>query len=248
MLQQRQREVQRKLMENTCVLIVEDDEELTRLLEIDLKHNGYAVLTARNGVEGLRLFQDYQPALVVLDVDLPLMNGLTVCKHIREESNVPILMMTGHAVSEEEIVEGLNIGADEYMLKPLRNIVFHARVRALLRRANLPDSGRQSLTGYEDDYLCVNLSARRVRVGGKELRLTPTEFKLLAAFITNEGEVLTYQQLLEQVWGTEYTSEYHYPRIYVSHLRRKIEPDAKNPIYIHNEYGTGYRFVAQAQE
>ncbi|MBC7810283.1 MAG: response regulator transcription factor [Burkholderiales bacterium] len=231
------------------VLIIEDDKELSRLLQIDLRRNGYEAITASNGLEGLRLFQDSHPDLVVLDVALPLMNGMQVCQRIREVSDVPILMMTAHAVSEEEIAEGLNIGADEFMLKPLRNIEFHARVRALLRRAKTAENYPQTTqpTVYEDDYLVVDLGGRRVSVNGEEIRLTPTEFKLLATFVRHRGQVLTFQQLLEQVWGYEYTREHHYPRIYVSHLRRKIEPDIKNPTYIQNEYGVGYRFVGTAE-
>ncbi len=227
---------------STRVLIVEDDEEMLRLLQIDLEQKGYKAITASNGLDGLRQFQSSKPDLVVMDVALPLMDGVTLCQRIRELSNIPILMMTAHAVSEDEIARGLDMGADEYMLKPLRNIEFHARVNALMRRVGLGDMSNRP-TVYEDEFLNVNLNSRRVRVDGDEIRLTPTEFKLLATFITNSGQVLTFQQLLEMVWGSEYTSEHHYPRIYVSHLRRKIEPDAKNPTYIHNEYGIGYRFV-----
>lgn len=228
------------------VLIIEDDDEMSRLLQIDLRRNGYEAFVAKNGLDGLRMFEESGADLVVLDIALPLMDGLTVCRKIREFSDIPILMMTAHAVSEEEIAEGLNAGADEYMLKPLRNIEFHARVRALLRRAQPPqDSAQTEPNRYEDPYLSVNLSTRRVHAGGEELRLTPTEFKLLATFIRFQSRVLTFQELLEQVWGVEYTTEFHYPRIYVSHLRRKIEPDVKNPTYIHNEYGVGYRFVGQ---
>ncbi len=235
-------------MEDTLVLIIEDDEEMLRLLAMDLKTHGYQVVTATDGLSGLRLFHEQQPALVVLDIALPVMDGWTVCQRIREQSDVPILMMTAHAVSEEEIAAGLELGADEYMLKPLRNLEFHARVKALLRRAGL---GQQATSGpmrYQDDYLSVDLKTRRVSVGGKEIRLTPTEFKLLAMFIEHPDEVLTFQELLEHVWGPEYSSEHHYPRIYVSHLRRKIEPDVKNPTYIQNEYGVGYRFVGVNKE
>ncbi|NWF71247.1 MAG: response regulator transcription factor [Chloroflexi bacterium] len=229
------------------ILIVEDNKEMSRLLQLDMKRNGYEVATAANGVEGLRLFQEFKPDLVVLDVALPMMNGLTVCQRIRDLSDIPILMMTAHAVSEEQIAEGLNVGADEYMIKPLRNLEFHARVRALLRRARLNDDPKDKTpVNYHDAYLSVDVSARRVCIQGEEVRLTPTEFKLLATFIQHAGEVLTFQQLLERVWGYEYTTEHHYPRIYVSHLRRKIEPDLKNPTYIHNEYGIGYRFIGQA--
>ncbi|MFN8371657.1 MAG: response regulator transcription factor [Anaerolineae bacterium] len=228
------------------ILIVEDNKEMSRLLQLDLKRSGYEVAAASNGVEGLRLFQEFRPELVVLDVALPMMNGLTVCQRIREMSDIPILMMTAHAVSEEQIAEGLNLGADEYMIKPLRPLEFHARVRALLRRARLTDDPKEKIpANYIDPYLSVDLAGRRVCIQGAEIRLTPTEFKLLATFIKHSGEVLTFQQLLERVWGYEYTTEHHYPRIYVSHLRRKIEPDLKNPTYIHNEYGIGYRFVGQ---
>jgi len=132
------------------------------------------------------------------------------------------------------------------MLKPIRNIEFHARVKALLRRAQLADEEGAQPIVYADDYLMVDVDARRVWVGGQQTQLTPTEFKLLATFIRHKGQVLTFQQLLEQVWGFEYTTEHHYPRIYVSHLRRKIEPDPKAPTYIQNEYGIGYRFTGKA--
>ncbi|HML20806.1 MAG TPA: response regulator transcription factor [Aggregatilinea sp.] len=230
---------------STKVLVVEDDVEMNRLLQIDLKRHGYEVYTATNGLDGLRLFHEVRPNLVVLDVALPGMDGMTVCQRIRELSNVPILIMTAHAVTEEEMAEGLNLGADEYLIKPLRNLEFHARINALMRRAQLSDEGAQGSINYSDDYLVVDVDARRVGVNGSEIRLTPTEFKLLATFIRHKGQVLTFQQLLEQVWGYEYNTEHHYPRIYVSHLRRKIEPDAKNPTYIQNEYGVGYRFTGK---
>lgn len=228
------------------ILIIEDDRDLSRLLQLDLQRQGYESIIANNGLEGLRLFHDSRPDMVVLDVAMPLMDGMTVCQRIRELSDVPILMMTAHAVTEEQIAEGLDIGADEFMLKPLRKIEFQARVKALLRRARpLEPDGNDDVTAYHDDYLAVDLDARRVHVDGSEIRLTPTEFRLLATFIKRRGQVLTFQQLLEQVWGFEYTREHHYPRIYVSHLRRKIEPDFKTPTYIQNEYGIGYRFVGQ---
>lgn len=227
------------------VLIIEDDVEMVRLLELDLERHGYDVTVAANGLDGLRMFHEIRPNLVVLDVALPMMDGLTVCQRIRELSNVPILIMTAHAVTEDEIAKGLNLGADEYMIKPIRNIEFHARVKALLRRAQLSDEEGTLPIFYADDYLTIDVDARRVWVAGEEIKLTPTEFKLLATFIKHKGQVLTFQQLLEQVWGVEYTSEHHYPRIYVSHLRRKIEPDAKVPTYIQNEYGIGYRFTGK---
>lgn len=235
-------------MDSPRVLIVEDDEELARLLELDLKRHEFEVMIASNGLEGLRIYQEALPDLVILDIALPMMDGLTVCRRIRDISNVPILMMTAHAVSEQDIAEGLNRGADEYMLKPLGKIEFHARIKALLRRARVNEDSAYVYSGFDDGNLVVDLKTRRVTLKGEEVRLTPTEFKLLATFIRRPEEVLTFQQLLEIVWGAEYTNEHHYPRIYVSHLRRKIEPDPKNPTYIHNEYGIGYRFVGGLKE
>jgi DNA-binding response OmpR family regulator len=225
------------------VLIIEDDQKLARLLQLELAQQGYQVRVAADGLEGLRAFHATRPDLVVLDISLPLMDGRTVCQRIRELSDVPILMMTAHAVTETDIVNGLNMGADEFMIKPLRNLEFLARVRALLRRVRASESDEQLPTHYDDGYLCVDIMMRRVTVNGAEIRLTPTEFKLLSLFIQHPGQVLTFQQLLEKVWGYEYNREHHYPRIYVSHLRRKIEPDLKNPTYIQSEYGVGYRFT-----
>ena len=225
------------------ILIVEDDPDVARSLQLELKLNSYEVIVANDGSKGIQRFQESSPDLGLLDLSLPNMDGMTVCQRIRELSDVPILMMTAQEVTEHQIAEGLNLGADEFMRKPLPTIEFQARIRALLRRSKLFDQNKSQPLRYEDEYLMVDLNSRRVSTRGEEIRLTPTEFKLLATFIRHPGEVLTFQQLLEQVWGFEYTTEHHYPRIYVSHLRRKIEPDPKHPTYIQNEYGVGYRFV-----
>src|SRR5512146_2412411 len=142
------------------VLIIEDDPEMVRLLQLDLEQHGYEPYIAVNGLDGLRMFHEVRPNLVVLDVALPQMDGLTVCQRIRELSNVPILIMTAHAVTEEEIARGLNLGADEYMLKPIRNIEFHARVKALLRRAQRSEDEGTTPIIYADDYLTIDVDAR----------------------------------------------------------------------------------------
>lgn len=227
------------------ILVVEDDAGLRRLLEMDLKRHDYDVITAADGAEGLRAFDESKPDMVLLDLAMPVIDGWEVCRRIREKSNIPIMMMTAHAISEQDIAEGLNMGADEYMTKPLRDVEFHARINALLRRATM-DNHKAPPNSYSDDYLVVEINSRQVTVDGKEVRLTPTEFNLLALFIQNDSQVLSFQDILEQVWGAEYRNEHHYPRIYVSHLRRKIEPDFKNPTYIHNEYGVGYVFNGRA--
>ncbi len=232
-----------------CVLIIDDDDELVRLLRIDLENHHYRVISAHNGVDGLRMYQEHLPDLVVLDVNLPQMDGLSVCQRLREMTNVPILIMTASAISEYDVAEGLNRGADEYMIKPLRQMEFLARVRALLRRASLTEAPASSGPDFDDGYLMVDIRNRRVTLQQREVKLTPTEFKLMAMFVKHLGKVLTFSQILELVWGAEYVSEYHYPRIYVAHLRKKIEPDLKNPTYIHSEYGVGYRFMhSQATE
>jgi two-component system KDP operon response regulator KdpE len=223
------------------ILIIEDDADLARLLQITLTQAGFTINAAGDGREGLQQFAIWKPDLLMLDIDLPEIDGLEVCQRIRQLSNIPILMMTGHAVTEPEIARGLNMGADEYMLKPLGNIELPARIKALLRRAGVEDNSH--ISAYQDEYLSVDLTGRRVQVAGSDVRLTPTEFKLLSTFVKHPGEVLTFERLLETVWGREYITEHHYPRIYVSHLRRKIEKDAQQPEYIRNEYGIGYRFV-----
>jgi two-component system KDP operon response regulator KdpE len=227
------------------ILIIEDDWALARLLQLEVQRHGFEVITVCNGTEGLRQFHEARPDLVVLDLVLPGIDGRMLCQRIRSLSDIPIFIITAQAASEEQIAHGLDMGADEFMLKPLRNIEFMARIRALLRRARAGQSNHRTLNDYRDDYLLVNLGARRVQIQGRDVRLTPTEFKLLAALVTASEQVLTFRELLETVWGTQYRQEVHYPRIYVSHLRRKIEPDPNAPTYIQNEYGVGYRFVSK---
>ena len=227
------------------ILLVEDDRDLVRILETQLRNEGFEVEVARDGLDALRAYHAIRPELVILDIALPLLDGRAVCQRIREVSDVPILMMTAHAVTEQDIVQGLNLGADEFLVKPIRAMEFVARIRALLRRARSHAAEAGLPNQYEDEHLQVDISNRRVVVQDNEVRLTPTEFKLLALLVQHPDQVMTFQQLLEQVWGFEYQREHHYPRIYVSHLRRKIEPDVKNPTYIQSEYGIGYRFTPQ---
>jgi len=224
------------------ILIIEDDPNLGRLLQLELEQSSYLTALAVDGLDGLRQFHDMRPNLVVLDIALPKMDGLSVCQRIREFSNVPILILTAHAISEEDIAKGLDLGADEYLLKPFRHLEFQARIKALLRRAG-PEAEPGTPLVYTDPHLTVDLEKHQVFVKGQEVKMTPTEFKLLSIFVRNRGRVISFQQLLEQVWGYEYTTENHYPRIYVSHLRHKIEPNPESPTYIQNEYGVGYRFM-----
>jgi len=222
------------------ILIVDDDKNIVRLMEYTLKAAGFEVLTAYDGQEGLKQIYAHQPDLVILDIMMPNMDGWTVCQRIREFSQVPVIMVTAKD-RERDIVRGLDLGADDYVVKPVRMPVLVARVRACLRRAEQSRADTRQIT-YTDDYLTVDLPTRRVTVNDELVKLTPTEFSLLARLIQSAGRVLTYKQLLEDVWGWEYTDDIDYLRIYTWHLRQKIEKDPKKPRYILTEHGVGYRF------
>jgi two-component system, OmpR family, KDP operon response regulator KdpE len=226
------------------VLIVDDEQVIRDGLGKKLDNEGFEVVLGENGLEGLRAFHSERPDLVVLDIVMPGgMDGLTVCKRIREVAGTPIMMLSAQAITEEDIIEGLNAGADEYLIKPVRPNEFVARVKALLRRAQLVSTDMEQ--GYNDHYLSVDLQRRHVYVEGQKVHLTPTEFKLLAVLMENAGRVVSQRELLEQVWGEEYIDDIYYPRVYISQLRRKIEPEPSNPIYILTEHRIGYRFEKQ---
>ena len=222
------------------ILIVDDETAIREALGRKLRREGYAVSLAGDGLEGLRMFHDERPELVILDIVMPEMDGLTVCQRIREVAETPIMMLSAKAITEQDIVEGLNAGADEYMVKPIRLNEFVARVRALLRRSQTDTSSSDS--GYDDGYLNVDLQRRHVFVQEEKVHLTPTEFKLLVVLMENAGRVVPQRELLEKVWGVEYVDDVYYPRVYVSQLRHKIEPDPGNPVYILTEHRVGYRF------
>ncbi len=226
-------------------LIVDDELAIRDALGRKLRREGFNVLLAGQGLEGLKIFHAEKPDIVILDIVMPEMNGLTVCQRIREVAETPVMMLSANAITEEDIVEGLKAGADEYLVKPVRLNEFVARVQALLRRSQVASS--EGDPGYNDGYLMVDLQRRHVYVDGKKIHLTPTEFKLLVMLIENAGRVVTQQELLEQVWGHEYADDIYYPRVYISQLRRKIEPDATNPIYIQTEHRVGYRFEKQTR-
>ena len=225
------------------ILIVDDDAALVRLFDQFLTGKGYDVLKANNGQEALRLFFAHKPDLVLLDIVMPEMDGWQTCSRIRDLSDVPIIMLTGQQKDEDDVVRGLDYGADDYLLKPVGSKELLARVRAILRRAELPPAlDVEKRVTYTDDYLAVDIAERKVMVNGKRVKLTPIEFRLLVFLVENAGRILTHQQLLEKVWGWEYTDDLDYVRIYISHLRRKIEPEPAKPRYILTEPGVGYYF------
>lgn len=226
------------------VLIIDDDPMAIQLVAETLRQEDYAVLSAPDGPQGLRAMYEHHPDLIILDVNMPTMDGWTVCQRVREVSNVPIVMLTARD-SPDEIIKGLDLGADDYVTKPFDIKVLLARVRATLRRAVADSAVFKKDVIYSDDYLSINLGERRVTVSGKTVRLTPTEFNLLAYLVDNAARVVTYRELLEQIWGFEYIDDIDYLRVYIWHLRRKLEHDPKDPTYIINELGVGYRFEKQ---
>ena len=225
------------------ILVVDDNATLVKLVDQVLTQKGYEVFKANNGQEALRLLFDQRPDLVLLDVVMPEMDGWQTCSRIRDVSDVPIIMLTGERTGEDDIVRGLDYGADEYLLKPVGNKELVARVRATLRRAETVSSlEKRKETVFNDGFLTVDISERKVTVNGERVKLTPREFRLLALLVENAGHILTHRQVLEKVWGWEYIDDVDYVRIYISHLRQKIEPEPAHPKYVLTESGVGYYF------
>jgi two-component system KDP operon response regulator KdpE len=208
-----------------------------------LSHRGYEVLVAGGGREALKMMFDHKPDLVLLDIVMPGMDGWQTCSRIREISDVPIVMLTGRQKSEADVVRGLDYGADDYLIKPIGSRELAARIQAMLRRSEMPGSeGKERKLSYRDEYLSVDIAERRITVDGERVKLTPTEFKLFAVLLENAGHILTHRQLLEKVWGWEYIDDIDHLRIYIWHLRKKIERDPAQPGYILTEAGVGYYF------
>jgi two-component system KDP operon response regulator KdpE len=224
------------------ILVIDDDPAFVRLVEQVLTPAGFEVLTAGSGEEGLRLLFLHRPDIVLLDVVMPGMDGWQTCSRIRDITDIPIIMLTAQKNTEEDIVRGLDCGADNYLIKPVGRRELVGRVQAIMRRAELPPrEGEKGIT-YSDGYLTVDIAQRKVLVNGERVRLTPIEFRLLALLMQNAGRILTHKQLLEGVWGWEYIDDLDYVRIYIWHLRQKIEPDSAQPKYIITEPGVGYSF------
>lgn len=226
------------------VLLIDDDPSLLRLVEYTLDGEGAHVTTATNGAEGLRRFYATQPDLIVLDVTMPEMDGWETCRNIRQLADVPIIMLTARG-QDSDVVRGYDIGVDDYIVKPFSVDVLVAHARAVLRRAAMPPATPRAST-FDDGWLSVALEERVVLVNGVPAKLTATEFRLFAHLVQNPNRVLTFQQLLSNVWGWEYQDEFHQARLYICRLRQKIERDPKDPQYILTEYGVGYRFAANS--
>jgi DNA-binding response OmpR family regulator len=221
------------------ILLVEDETTVRETLASSLQAEGYDVLTATDGVAGLRRAREDTPDLIVLDLMLPELDGLSLCRILRRESDVPIIMLTARGTEMDKIT-GLETGADDYVVKPFSTGELLARVRANLRRAE--GTGRQSRTRLQSGELTLDLVARRVYRGDEELRLTHKEFDLLAELMRNKGAVLSRDLLLNQVWGYDYVGDSHTVDVHVRWLREKVEDDPSSPVRITTVRGVGYRF------
>lgn len=223
------------------VLIIDGDEDLVRALRRQLEEEGFRVLAACSGVEGLDILQSQHPSLVLLDPVLPCMSGWELCRWIRECSGIPIIVLTALARNEDK-VRGLELGADDYVTKPFHCPELIARVHAVLRRSRSP--WYENVTVRIDDRLLLDRARCQAIVDGQKVALSSVEYKLLECFVDNPGRVLTHQSLLSQIWGWEYVDERSYLKVYVCNLRKKIERNPRKPEYILTERGLGYRFQA----
>jgi len=221
------------------ILVVDDEQEITFVLRSGLTKHGYEVRVAGDGQAALDLFAAWNPELVITDLAMPNMNGIELCRKLRARSTVPIIVLS---VKGEEAtkIEALDLGADDYLTKPFGMGELLARVRAALRRSPEP---AEDETVIRDGDFSVDLSTRTVQVVDKEVKLSPKEFDLLLFFIRNPGKVLTHRALLANIWGGDYTEQTEYLRVFVRHLRKKIEPDPAKPRYILTEPWIGYRFL-----
>lgn len=225
-------------MQQRRILVVDDESGLRELVRINLEHEGFAVVQAENGAQGLAMAQEHQPDLVIMDLMMPEMDGWEACRRLREFSPVPVLMLTAR-VQSQDIVTGLDSGADDYLGKPFNMDELMARVRALLRR--VPSPNRPVTAGNNE--IQIEKQKREVRVRGEAVDLTPTEYDLLLLLAENAGTVMEHEVLLRGVWGQEYTKDNDYLKVYIWHLRRKIESDPRDPKVLLTEWGVGYRLV-----
>jgi two-component system KDP operon response regulator KdpE len=220
---------------------VDDEAKMIRFVRMNLELEGFRVTEAGNGLEALDHVRDDLPDLVLLDVMMPEMDGFETLEHLREISNVPVIMLTVRG-EEDDRIRGLELGADDYVTKPFSPRELISRIRAVLRRVEKPASTAGEAVRI-DDRLSVDFRQREVIVDGKRISLRPTEYRLLYHLVNNPGWVMTHEMLLSKVWGYEYRDDTQLLRLYITYLRQKIEPDAGNPRYIFPERGVGYRFV-----
>lgn len=228
------------------ILVVDDETRMVRFVKMNLDLEGYLTLEANNGLQALEKVRDHNPDLVLLDVEMPGMDGFETLKRIREISDAAVIMLTVRS-DEDDRIKGLDLGADDYVTKPFSPRELSSRIRAVLRRiepASRPDKQLIKI----DERLEIDLQRRDVIVQGERMSLRPTEYRLLYHLIQNAGWVVPHETLLTKVWGHEYINDNHLLRLYITYLRKKIEVDPADPQYIFTERGLGYRFVDFKQD
>ncbi len=227
------------------ILIADDNEQLLHVLAAGLETDGLEVVTARDGLEALELARTSPPALVILDVTMPGLDGFAVCNRLRAVTSAPIIFLTART-REQDVLQGLALGADDYLSKPFSVAELKARIDAKLRR--LAGGKPIEPTGYADDVLEIDLEHGRVRRRGQDVSLSPKQFQLLASLVRRRGTVVPHAQLLREVWGEGYESERGYLAIYVRYLREAVEDDPSHPVYVRTRHGVGYSFAGGAPD
>jgi two-component system, OmpR family, KDP operon response regulator KdpE len=223
------------------ILVVDDEPRIRRFVRMNLELEGYEVYEADNGLDALNKVREDLPDLVLMDVMMPNLDGFETLARVREFSSVPVIMLTVKG-DEEDLTHGLDLGADDYITKPFSPRVLSSRIRAVLRRVE-PTANQVEEPLVIDEGLAIDFPRREVIVRGERIKLRPTEYRLLLHLVENAGWILAHETLLAKVWGPEYRDDSQLLRLYITYLRKKIEPDPANPRYILTERGVGYRFV-----
>jgi two-component system KDP operon response regulator KdpE len=221
------------------ILLIEDEPQMRRFLRASLSSSGHVLIEAATGEEGLAAAAAHPPDVILLDLGLPDIDGLEVTQRLRAWTRTPIIVLSARD-KEHDKVAALDAGADDYLTKPFSLPELLARIRVAVRHAGVDAAKEES--AYDLGELKIDLASRVVTRRGEEIRLTPIEFKLLATLVRNAGRVMTYQQLLKEVWGLRYASQKQYLHVYVGHLRHKLEEDPTRPRFLMTDAGVGYRF------
>jgi DNA-binding response OmpR family regulator len=225
---------------NETVLFVDDDVGLRTLMKLGLEREGFGVITATDGQDGIRKAYQHRPDAIILDIMMDNLDGWTTCRRLRQVTDTPIIILTART-SEDDIVKGLSLGADDYLTKPCSFAELKARILALLRRSG-PQPADRELGVFDDGYLSIDLRRETVLRRGEEISLSPTESRLLMYLVSQRGRIVPHKELLTKVWGSEYAKELSYLAVYIRYLRQKLEDNPSHPVYIRTRWKVGYYF------
>lgn len=223
------------------ILVIDDDSEFLELTKTWLDQSGFQTITEEDGIQGIRQVYSSRPDMVVVDINMPKLDGWQVCRRIRDMSDIPIIIATVNGQTSD-VVRGFNLGIDDYITKPIEFIELIARIRAILRRSE-NDKHNTGKENFNNGKIEVDWRSHQVYVRGKAVKLSPTEFRVLSCLIENKGWIVTHEQLLQKAWGPNYIGDKSFVKLYVGYLRKKIESNPKQPKSIITERGIGYRFA-----